>query len=118
MNISFSDIVMYGVLTLVVALGANHYLDLNISALNDIQEIFSGSGRRATDDALYNSSPGGSDYRSSTDADCKRAKVGGDSRMMLRKAIAEAKKDRDMDRLSELEDNWENMERRDREACE
>ncbi len=116
MNLGFKDILIYGVLALAVALGANHYLDLNIKPLDDLEHALSGSGS-SSDSSSSNYSLGNNDYGSTTDEECARSKVSGDARMMTRKAIAQAKEDKDMDKLAELEEKWEEMDRQDREAC-
>lgn len=102
------DIILYTVFLLTIAMAVNHYGELNIGFLNEIQAtIFPGLDEEE-DEFSYYTPYGCSDP----------SKVSGDSKIILRDRITKAKLDRDFDKVEQLQEQLNQIIQRELASCE
>jgi len=118
MRIGFNEVALYGIFTLTIALGVNHFGGLNIGFLNSIQRLViptTEDVERVGTIADYSiKSPDTVTYE---EANCPKTKIFVDQTVTLRKKMRRAKRTGNMDMLKDLELRLNELEEREREAC-
>jgi len=119
MHLGIKEILIYAAVGFTAALAVNYYAGLNIPILNQLQEaVIPGS-------MDHSFKPRKADFSASPDKftgyqarpDCARAKTSGDARLLMRKRLEDAEKERDEDTASSIREQLAEMDRQEREAC-
>jgi len=115
MQIGISDIIIYSIFGLTLALAANYYGDLNIPVINKIQGILiPGLG----EDLYGESSRGRYTYTPKGGlAGCANAKVFGDTKRQLRQMIKTAKSQGNLQLELDLKQRQSAVEEQERQSC-
>ncbi|MBI4666480.1 MAG: hypothetical protein HY751_08740 [Nitrospinae bacterium] len=114
------EIFFYLLGALTIALIANHYFELGIEALDNIEESLVSSGERgggAIREIGGQSNGGDTDKNQSRECLSVRRRAG-DARVMIRKNLEAAKKENDIVKARDLEDRIASLNEEERQACQ
>ncbi|MDH5755668.1 MAG: hypothetical protein OEZ55_03255 [Nitrospinota bacterium] len=119
MKINPKEIFIYALVGLTLAVLVNNVAELDVPFLNSIERAIvppSERGYKGDKKTFDYSNPEGSAFGISEE--CKRAKTSGDTKILLRSKIKEAKKDKDAYALEALTEQLKQLEDAERQACE
>lgn len=102
------DIILYAVFLLTIAMAVNHYGELDIRFLNEVQSIVFPGLSEEEDEYSYYTPSGCTDP----------SKVAGDSKIILRDRITKAKLERDFDKVEQLQEQLNQIIQRELASCD
>jgi hypothetical protein len=112
MQIGPSDVIIYAIFGLTIALAVNYYGDLNIPVINKIQGVLIPGINDEESEGSYTYSPKGSAH-----SGCEASKVFGDTKRQIRQQIKAAKSAGNLQLELDLKQRFDDIKEQQRLAC-